>query len=759
MKQSTACILCSENCGLEITVENGTFTKIQGDKKNPTSKGYLCQKASQLNYYQNHKDRLTHPLKKMPDGSFKKVSWDVAVSEVANHLLRLRESYTGKSLAFYGGGGQGNHLGGAFSASLRSAMQTQYHYSALAQEKTGDFWVNGKLFGRQTCHPTDGIDEAELIIFIGTNPWQAHGFPQARKTLQKIQKDPNRKMVVIDPRRTETAERADYHLAVKAGKDAFLLSAILAVIIQEGLEDQKFLNERTIEFEQIKESFKAISVDQYSKIAGIEPKLVRTIAYEIANTKKVTIRADLGIQQSLHSTLNSYLEKLLFLITGNFGKEGCNNFHSFLLPIIGHSDDPEDNPKVWKTVTTGMKPISKFYPPNILPKEIDSKHSQRIRGLVVDSSNPLATAANTQAYRKAFQKLDLLVVIDVAMTETTAMADYILPASSQYEKWEASFFNLTFPENSFQLRKPITEPLAETLPEHEIYRRLIVAMDEIPNDFSWLRRIAKMDRIKPSLKIFPLALQGMLKLKPNLAPYVPIILTETLGDVLPVKAKPAALLWGAAQMYVQKHKKAVQRAGIKNQGEGLAEALFDNILNERSGTAISVHEYEDTWSFLRHPDKKIHLFIPELIKELNELSEEKDKSIVTKEFPFLLMAGERRSYNANTIYRDPKWRKQEQEGTLRIHPEDVKKYGLEDGKFVVCESETGKITVMLESTESAQQGTISLPHGYGLSYTNDNGEKIQPESLINLLTSSDHCDAIAKTPFHKNVPVKISPVI
>src|SRR5690606_2461753 len=123
---------------------------------------------------------------------------------------------------YYGGGGQGNHLGGVYGASLRAVLGSPYVYSALAQEKTGDFWVNGKLFGRQTCHVTvHGLAEADCALFIGTNPYQSHGFPRARKVLKAIARDQRRTMIVIDPRRTETAALADVHLQLRPGTDAF----------------------------------------------------------------------------------------------------------------------------------------------------------------------------------------------------------------------------------------------------------------------------------------------------------------------------------------------------------------------------------------------------------------------------------------------------------------------------------------------------------------------------------------------------------
>ncbi len=326
--QSTACILCSINCGLKIQVKNGGFTRIQGDKQHPHSEGYICQKAMGLNHYQNHARRLTHPMRKKPDGGFEAITWETAIHEVAQKLTKIRDTFGGSAIAYYGGGGQTNHLGGAYAQPFRKALKTPYVYSALAQEKTGSFWVNGKLFGQQNCHTTEGFEAADYVLIIGSNPWQSHGIPQARKVLKQIAKNPKRQMVVIDPRRTETAKMADIHLQVKPGMDAFLLSAFLAVIIQEEREDTAFLEEHTLGFDELRAVFREIPVSEYAKKAGLAPELVRKVARGFATAHSASVRHDLGIEQTLHSTLNTYLEKLLFLITGHFARPGCNPAHT-----------------------------------------------------------------------------------------------------------------------------------------------------------------------------------------------------------------------------------------------------------------------------------------------------------------------------------------------------------------------------------------------------------------------------------------------
>ncbi|MCP3959983.1 MAG: molybdopterin-dependent oxidoreductase [bacterium] len=749
--QSTACVLCSLNCGVTVEVEDGHLTKIRGDREHPISQGYQCQKASRLDFYQNAQNRLRSPLKRREDGTFEEISWDTAIREIAAELVRLRDEHGGHSLAYYGGGGQGNHLGGVYGSVLRAAMGTRYIYTSLAQEKTGGFWLDGRLYGRQTCHPSEDVHNADYVLFIGTNPWQSHGIPQARKVINALARDAERTMVVIDPRVSETAKKADVHLQVRPGGDAHLLLAMLGTIVQEDLADQEFLEARTTGFEELRELLTAVPVDEYARLAGLDAEAVREVARSYAGAEAACVRTDLGLEHSPHSTLNLYLAKLLYLITGNFGKKGGNNFHTFLLPLIGHSKEPGEGGAV--TRVTGMREISKLFPPNILPAEIDTDHPERVRGVVVDSSNPLITAADTDAYRQAFSKLELLVVIDVAMTETASLAHYVLPAASQYEKWEATFFNLEFPANFFHLRRPLFEPAEGTLAEPEIYRRLAAAMGALPERFPILERIARFDRRRPRWRLFPAALATALKLRPKWKSYLSAVLHETLGKALPDDARAAAVLWGGCQFYARRHAEAVRRAGIEDQGDGLGEALFERVLNSRSGTLLSVHRYEDTWKFLRHADGKIHLAIPEMLRELEAL----EPPTLDEDFPLVLAAGERRSYNANTIVREEAWRKRDPHGALRLHPLDAGSLGLEDGDWALCESRRGQVRVQVEISGEVLPGVASLPHGFGLREKEGEDASIRTSGpAINELTSAAHCDELAKTPFHKHIPVRIS---
>ncbi|UUM26445.1 molybdopterin-dependent oxidoreductase [Acinetobacter colistiniresistens] len=743
----TACILCSRNCGLSVEIEDNQFKKIKGDDQHPFSQGYICQKAARLQHYQQHADRLTSPLKRQADGSFKEISWEHAIQEIAEQLVQIRNSHGGTAFASVGGGGQGNHLGAAYGRQLLYAMKSFYSYNSLAQEKTGDFWVNGRLFGSQACHTTEDVEHADYVLFIGTNPFQAHGIPNARDTLKHIKKDPNRTMVVFDPRVTETAKQADIHVQLKPGSDAYLMSAMIAIILQEELYDQQFIQQHTHGFDQVKQAFLAVPIVEYIRKADVSVELIYQIARDFAKAQRACVRIDLGIQHTLNTTLNGYLEKLLYLLTGNFGQQGGNNLHTMFIPILSNTD--ERNPKYRRTVHHKMFPISGFFPPNILPDEILKAGEKRVRAVFVDSCNPLLTYPDTAAYEQAFQSLELLVVVDVAMTETARMAHYVLPAHSQFEKWEFTGFNLEFPKNGFHLRHPLFKAQGNSLPEAEIYTRLLEAMQVIPKQFPILSKIAEKDSANTAYLAYFGALGISFAKNKKLIPYAASIVYRTLGKTLPNDAASTALLLPLCMQYAAQHYQAVKQAGYVGNRLNLGVKLFQNILQQRSGVVLSQHDYADVWELIAYKDKKIRLAIPEMFIELAQL---KQRSLtLTDAYPFILLAGERRSYNANQIYRDPAWRKVDAEGRLRINPEDAQTFGVETGQMLHCISEHGKIQVTVELDEGMRKGVVSLPHGYGLRYRG--GEPIGPQ--LNRLTSSQHCDPLSKTPYHKYVPVRL----
>jgi anaerobic selenocysteine-containing dehydrogenase len=742
----TVCILCSVNCGIDVKLDGRHIARVRGNRAHVASRGYACEKAQRLDYYQNARDRLTSPLRRRPDGTFEEIDWDTAIREVAAGFVRVRDRWGGPSIFYYGGGGQGNHLVGSYGASTRRALGSVFRSNALAQEKTGEFWVDHMLFGTGI---SGSYDLAEVAIFVGKNPWQSHGFQRARPILRDIASNPNRALIVVDPRRTETAEMADYHLRLRPGTDAFCLAAILGVLVQEDLVDRDFIRDRTQDADKLFAVLKEVPVADYCGRADLDVDLVRKVARRIARASSVSVYEDLGIEQSLHSTLNSYLEKLLFVVTGNVGKPGAMNAGTSLIGLNSGSLSAETSP------VGGHRIIGGMIPANVIPDEILTDDPKRFRAMIIESANAVHSVADSARMREALRALEFVVVIDVALTESAREAHYVLPTSSQYEKWEATFFgapNYTETQyaNTFTLRAPILDPLPGTLPEGEIHRRLVRAIGAMTDEeVAPLHAAAAKGRTAYAKELTRVVAE-----RPHLAGVMTVLLYETLGPTLGAGNENAASVWAVARNFARRYPESLRRAGFSGEGDELGEALFDAILKNRSGVVVSVDPYEETWRRIRNG--KINLTISELLPELKSLRDEHLSR--NPEFPFVLSAGQRRSSTANTIIRDPQWLPKDPAGALWMNPADASGLGVQSGGRVRVITKRANAEAVVEVTDTMLPGHVALPNGVGLWYPDREGQEFQHGVAPNELTASEDRDWFAGTPFHKHVLARIERV-
>ena len=743
----TACMLCENNCGIEVklSADGRHIEKVRGDEAHPASKGYLCQKASRIDFYQNSSDRITHPLRRIADGSFERVDWDTAIKEVAARFAAVRDEFGGDKIFYFGGGGQGNHLPGAYGASTQAALGGHYRSNALAQEKTGEGWVAAAMFGAYAR--TGDFDNCEVAVFIGKNPWQSHGVARARVTLREIAKDPQRALVVFDPRVSETAEIADFHIRLKPGTDAWALAALVAIILDENIAKEDWLAEHVNGFQEVRGLFSSIAIAQYCEWCGVPEEQLRALARRLADAQSVAWYEDLGVQMNRHSTLVSYLHRLCWLVTGSFGKVGAQFVPNSLRPLMS------GNPSLArKSPASGSPLLGGLVPCNVIADEILSDHPDRYRAMLIETANPAHSLADSAGFIAAMRKLDFTVVIDVAMSETARHADYILPAATQYEKTEATFFNFEFPHNYFHLRHPIMRPPedAEVLPEAEIHARIIEALGEMPEEVVGLRKTLEQQ----GREAFAQAFGEASRKNPAVQRLAPVVLYRSLGATLSPDLAPAAALWAVTQFVAKREPDALTRADIGADGKLLGDALFDRILESPRGFVFSVDEPTVSWDRVRTQDGKIKADIPQLLPAVAALADG-PAEMTSEEFPFVLSAGERRAYTANTIFRNADWRKKDRDGALRICAEDAQRLALKDGGNAKIRTPSGEAIVSVEISERMRRGHVSLPNGLGVDSGLATDAIARVGAATNELTASGHRDFFAGTPWHKYVPAAI----
>lgn len=735
----TGCVLCAQNCGLEIEVEKNRIVKVRGDKSNVRSEGYVCRKGMNIANHQHNADRLKHPLKRVGD-KFERISWVQAIDEIGAKLKGIVDQYGPKSFSYMGGGGQGCHFEAAFGVRLLRGLGSRYHYSALTQEFSGMFWVNGRMHGRQNIHAEIDAEETDFLLTFGWNGMQSHQIPQAPKHLLRIANDPDKMLVVIDPRLSETAKIANIHLPIRPGTDALLMRAMISIILQEGWENRDYIKKHTSGLEDVRSLFINFNARSAVQTCNLDFEKVREICRQFA-TRKSCLRYDLGIMMNRHSAASSYLAVMLLAVCGRIGVRGGNVFHGQMMPLGVHSD--ERNPKTWRTVSTNFPAVAGCFPPNVMPEEILSDHPERLRAVIVSGANPLRSYADTTAYEEAFKRLDLLVTAELAMTETAVLSHYVLPSRSAYESWDGTFFPMTFPGIFFQMRRPIIEADGEPLELGEIHLRLADRLGLIPPIPDSLYRAAAEGHAA-----FGLALMDYAAREPAAIDAMPFILGKTLGKVK--GSVHLAALWGMMQIAPKPFCKNAVRAGF-TPGMGMGEELFQKIVNHPEGIWVGKVDPDENLANVRTEDGKINLVIPELRVELENLDSEHEELSLMPDpaFPFVLMAGRHFSMNANTLMRNPAWNDGKRDCTLMMHAADALALKVKDGQMVRVTTKAGSLEIEVEVTDMAHKGHVVIPHGFGMVY---NG-KIHGVN-VNRLTKNTNRDWLG-TPMHRYVPCRL----
>ncbi len=735
--RKTSCGLCLQCCGLEVKVENNTIVKVRPDKDNLRSRGYVCRKGLNIAFLQHHRQRLERPLR-AENGGWKPLEWEDALAEISGRLKDILDRHGPRSVALVAGGSGGCQLGGRFSGRLLLSLGSKYLYTALGQEWTGRHYVRGKVYGDQPLFVHPDHERLDLLLALGWNGWSSHGMPQTRRFLKELSQDSGRLLIVVDPRPSETARHADIHLALTPGSDALLLKSMIAIILDQGWHDGAFLNAHVNGVRELANRFADFPVKEALKVCGLEFEQVKDVCRLFAG-RKSAVMSDLGVLMNRHSTLVSYLEEVLLCICGRIGANGGNVFTGTLSPM--GVDTPSEDPNTWRTTATDIPAIMGIFPPNVLPEEITSRRKDRLRAVIVVGANPLRSYADTAAYERAFKALDLLVVVDVAMSETAAMAHYVLPGRTAYESYDTSFWSFNYPEIFFQLRRPVVEPKPETRETGWIMTSLAENLGVMPDIPPSLCRAAAEERSR-----FTRELDRFVRATPGAELKLPFILARTLGPVL--GSNHLALLWGLLWSAPKPIRGAMARSEF---GED-ADRVYDAILEHPEGVWLGKLDPDKNLDFVKTADGRIRLYVPELMEQVTAVTPESEADELAEDpdYPLILMAGYHYDYNANTLMRDPDWNKGKRAGRLAVNPADAETLDLKDGDSAWLTTKMGKVVVKVQISGFTRPGMVLLPHGFGLDY---DGRTVGVN--VNALTRADHRDPVSAIPLHRRVTCRL----
>jgi anaerobic selenocysteine-containing dehydrogenase len=457
---------------------------------------------------------------------------------------------------------------------------------------------------------------------------------------------------------------------------------------------------------------------QAARLCDLDAQAIVDVARQLATAHSASIKVDLGIYHSLNMLESCFLLPLLHVATGNMcTPEGA---HFSVTAFSGAGIGPGGQAEKPRTRVAGIPMIRGLFPPNALPEEILDAGEERIRALFVEGCNPLRSYADTQAMTRAFEDLELLVVIDPAMTEAALMAHYVLPVPVGYEKWEASTFPKGHPEVYLHLRGPVLEPPADVKQECLIFYELARAMGL---DY----------RSNPLFALLEAEIEA--------------------GEAAPI----LSLIKVVCSAFAANYGEALLEAGtISGEGDPGAE-LFQKLLEHPEGLLLCRVDPADNWSLVRTPDQKAVLDAPEILELFRKLEIPEDTDFrKNPEFPFLLQTGERTDSNANTIHRDPTWRKALQTSYLRMNDGDAAALAIEEGERVRLVTEHAEAMVPAMVTGDIYPGNLSMPHGYGLLARNEETGKLEPHGVnVQELIRASHRDALSGVPYHKAIPARV----
>src|SRR3954454_19583788 len=506
----TFCRICEAHCGMVATVEDGRVTQLRPDPDHPLSSGYACPKGIAMTDVQNDPDRVLHPLRRTASGEFEQVSWHEALADIGTRLRAVRERHGAKSIGWY----MGNP--GAFSYShtlwvkgFLDGLGSPHYYTAGSQDVNNRFAASAMLYGSPLVVPIPDLARTSFLLMLGANPMVSHGSVltsiRIRDQLRAITSRSGR-VVVVDPRRTETARQFE-HMAVRPDSDAWLLLSLLQVIFEEGLADRRFLAGWTRDAAALERAAAPHAPESTEERTGVPAEDVRAVARDFAAADGAAAYGRTGSCRGRHGTVVAVLIHAAHPLDGKPDRPGG--------AVLGRPSVALDD--VGKRVgldTYGARRsrIGDFpdvlgnMPASVLPQEIETPGDRQLRALFVSAGNPVLSVPDGDALVRAFEQLDLLVSLDFYVNETNRHADYVLPTTTFLERDDTPVAFLGFYTTPFvQHSDAVVPPAGEAREEWEIIEELGAAVGVTPSSIAPLRWLGRL-----GVKVTPQALLDLL---------------------------------------------------------------------------------------------------------------------------------------------------------------------------------------------------------------------------------------------------------
>lgn len=664
--KKTYCRICEAHCGLEAEVgPQEQLLTIRPDKEHPVSRGYACVKGTRLAGLHVDPDRLNFPQKRV-DGRLQRISWAQAIEEIGARVREIQKTHGPRSIGMY----QGNPTYFSFQNILYSgafveALHSPNLFASHSVDVNNKFEVSTHMYGRSLVHPVPDFDHIETLICLGTNPAVSQmSVVQVGDVMAKFDAIEARggKVVMIDPRRTETAKRVGEHHFIVPGTDVYLLLGMLHRLVQERSIDLSAVRRVADGVDEFVGIARDWSPERVAPITGIEAATIRALADMLADSGGAALYMSTGVNMGPFGSLAYWLLQGLNLITDNVDRRGGllvprGAFDALKLAGwlgLGGVDEH-------RTLVSNWHRVAGCFPAGALAEEIDNDHPERIRALFVSAGNPVQSVPNGQALEQALDKLDLLVAVDIYPSDTARHADYLLPATDMLERSDfPASHALLQAEPYAQFTEAVVSPKFERRPEWRIYSDLAVACgakalgksvcNVLPHLNRWLDRLPGLRAVEPD-------------------------------DLLAL-----LLRWGR-------------------------QTTLAELRKHPSGVRLAPNQ---PGSFLGHrvPTKhgRVQLWPEPLRADLPRLERDRPRPGNTGELR-LIGRRQRRSHNS-WMHNQPEIRQPDGNVAL-MHPQDAEARGIDEGDSVEIASAQGSVVIPVELTLDVMPGVVAVPHGWG----------------------------------------------
>jgi anaerobic selenocysteine-containing dehydrogenase len=740
------CPLCEASCGLEITLrptDDGgeEVVRIRGDRDDVFSQGYICPKGSTLKQLHEDPDRLRRPLVKR-DGTFVEVSWEEAFAEVEARLLPVLEAHGRNAAAVYIGNPNAHNLAGMlYGRAVLRALGSTNLFSASTVDQRPKEVSAALMFGGGLNVPVPDVDRTDHILMLGANPFASNGSlataPDWPGRLERVI-ERGGTVVVVDPRRSRTAEMASEWVPIRPGADAYLLMAMVQVITSEGLVDLAGCEGLVTGFDEVVDVAAAFPPEAVADATGLEADRIRRLARELAAAPAACVYGRIGTTTAEFGTITSWLVDVLNVLTGNLDRPGGAMFTT---PASGGANT-RGKPRYGREVKlhrhrSRVRELPETFgelPAVAMAEEMDTPGGGQIRALVTIAGNPVLSTPNSARLDAALTGLECMVAVDIYVNETTRHADVILPAPSALQK---SHYDLAL--------------LQLALRDTANYSEAVLPLDDDqPTEWEVLARLA-------------LVLQGAgAAADPALVDDLMItsLVQAAVGDeASPIHGRDPDEILALLAPRVGPERILDLQLRTGPYGEGFGEdpdgLSLDKLLEHPHGIDYGPLKPRLP-DVLRTPDGMIALAPEILLEDVVRLQAGLDGR---REHPFVLVGRRDLRSNNSWMHNVSVLVKGKPRCTAHLHPEDAARLGIADGQDVVVRSRVGEVRIPAEVTDAIRPGVVSIPHGWGHDLEGVQLEVARANAGVNsnLLADETLFDPISGTAVLNGIPVEVLP--